>query len=211
MKNAENDVSVTSTTRLLMSEIERRNCYHLIVAAEKQVIHFWNKNTQYVYLLRTGEVEIRRISDNMVISCLKPPSAIGLTLRSEQDTYHYIKTSAPAELMAVRKEVIFDVFDTCELWREAFTLCVDVANKAFERDEACASRNVYSIVRQHLEMIWVMDEQQRNSTSVFEFILDRANISRSSLNKIIKDLSVGGYIKTYRGKLLDKKNLPMNY
>lgn len=97
------------------------------------------------------------------------------------------------------------------LWHEAFTLGIAVANTCFTRDEACASRNVYGIVRQHIEMLWALGGDQCKKLSVFEFVLNRTSVSRSSLNKILKDLSKGGYIMMHRGKLIEKKTLPTNY
>ncbi|MHB9348925.1 helix-turn-helix domain-containing protein, partial [Enterobacter vonholyi] len=84
-----------------------------------------------------------------------------------------------------RQERALRLIEEQSLWQEAFTLCVDVVNKCYIRDEAFASRNVYGIVRQHLEMLWEMDEEQRSRFSAFEFILSRTTVSRSSLNKIL--------------------------
>ncbi|WP_320339062.1 helix-turn-helix domain-containing protein [Enterobacter asburiae] len=47
--------------------------------------------------------------------------------------------------------------------------------------------------------------------SIFSFILSRTSISRSSLNKILKDLYKGGYITLNRGKLVALKKLPSKY
>ncbi|WP_420888545.1 helix-turn-helix domain-containing protein [Cronobacter universalis] len=42
-------------------------------------------------------------------------------------------------------------------------------------------------------------------------MLSRSSISRSSLNKILKELCNGGYIKINRGRLIDMKNLPSKF
>jgi CRP-like cAMP-binding protein len=211
MNNTACDPNRMSPAHIIIKKIESSHQFHVIFAAEEQSVYFFNKGTQYIYLLREGQVEIRRNSDNMVISHVKSPSVVGLAIRSEQENYHYIKTTMPTELMAVKKDTAFELFSEDNLWREAFSLCVDIVNSAYMRDEICTTRNVYKVVRNHLELLWTMEEPQRSSTSLFEFIMDRTKISRSSLNKIVKELSAGGYIKTYRGKLLDKKTLPMNY
>ncbi|MBL5926028.1 helix-turn-helix domain-containing protein [Enterobacter asburiae] len=195
----------------IIEKIEKADCFHMVVADEKQAIKFCQKETQYIYCLRSGEAEVRRLSDNTVVAYVKAPAITGLTIQEQDTVFHYLRTTRPAELMAVRLERALHLIEKQSLWQEAFTLCVEIANKCYIRDEAFASRNVYGIARQHIEMLWEMDEEERRRFSVFEFILSRTTISRSSLNKILKDLSTGGYITMYRGKLLDKKSLPANY
>ena len=196
---------------IITDAFENMNCYHLLTAAGKQNIYFRNRGEQFIYCLRSGDAEVRRVSDDTIVSYIRAPVVSGLTLLPGGQIYHYLKTTIPAELIVVRHDRGMEVIAELNLWREAYLVTSDVANMFFIRDEACASRNVYGLVRQHLEMLWEMDETQRAGTSVFEFILSRTTISRSSLNKILKDLSAGEYIKMHRGKLLEKENLPRNY
>ncbi|MCG7803913.1 helix-turn-helix domain-containing protein [Enterobacter vonholyi] len=204
-------ISAQLAAERIIDNIESADCFHRVVAGEKQTIPFRQKETQYVYCLCAGEAEVRRLSDDTVVAYVKAPAVTGLTLREKDTIFHYLRTTRPAELMAVRQERALRLIEEQSLWQEAFTLCVDVVNKCYIRDEAFASRNVYGIVRQHLEMLWEMDEEQRSRFSAFEFILSRTTVSRSSLNKILKELSTGGYITMRRGRLMDKKSLPANY
>ncbi|HID4702653.1 TPA: helix-turn-helix domain-containing protein, partial [Enterobacter cloacae] len=78
-------------------------------------------------------------------------------------------------------------------------------------DQRFSSKNAYDIIKNNLEAIWELPENERSQISVFKFILSRSSISRSSLNKVLKDLNDGGYINIHRGKLLNIKNLPLKY
>ncbi|HEO9815833.1 TPA: helix-turn-helix domain-containing protein [Klebsiella variicola] len=194
----------------MIKHIEQENCYHLIVASGRQEIQLYENNICYHYCLRAGEIEIRRLSDDIVVSYLKAPDIVGLSTYDKSQVYHYIKTISNVELLAIKHENFYRMIEEKKLWQEAFTLSIYMLNINYIRDEALASRNVYGIVRHYIEIFWSMEEE-RSRFSIFEFILSRTNISRSSLNKILKDLCLGGYIKMERGKLIDKKNLPLNY
>ena len=59
------------------------------------------------------------------------------------------------------------------------------------------------IVIEHLKEIWALDEPERHTTSVYNFILSRNNISRSAVQKVVRELESSGDIKFYRGKLIE--------
>ncbi|MBV8041265.1 helix-turn-helix domain-containing protein, partial [Pluralibacter sp.] len=63
----------------------------------------------------------------------------------------------------------------------------------------------------YLEMLWEQHRDSLDEISIFDFILNRAAVSRSSLNKILKELSDGGYVKINRGRLVYLKKLPTGY
>ncbi|WP_409513916.1 helix-turn-helix domain-containing protein [Serratia proteamaculans] len=71
--------------------------------------------------------------------------------------------------------------------------------------------DVYGIISSHLEDIWALPEEERLKISIFNFIMQRAPVSRSSIHKIIKELNKGGFIKTERGKLLNLTNIPRGF
>ena len=203
--------SVTIAANRIIDAIENDNCYHLLIAGDNQCIHFQKKDIIYLMCLRSGQAEIRRISDNTVVANIKSPAILGLTLYKETKILHYLKTTCSSELLMVNHEQGMNLINEKTLWKEAFLLSINMTNTCYMRDENFISRNVYGIVRQHLELIWEMDSDTRVTLSMFDFILNRTTISRSSLNKILKELIAGGYIKTRRGILLEKFTLPLKY
>ncbi|HAS1004211.1 TPA: hypothetical protein I3768_004297 [Enterobacter cloacae] len=92
-----------------------------------------------------------------------------------------------------------------------FLMTCEITLNFFKRDQRFSSKNAYDIIKNNLEAIWELPENERSQISVFKFILSRSSISRSSLNKVLKDLNDGGYINIHRGKLLNIKNLPLKY
>lgn len=203
--------SVTIAANRIIDAIENENCYHLLIAGHNQCIHFHKNEIIYLMCLRSGQAEIRRISDNTVVAYIKSPAILGLSLDKKTKTLHYLKTTCSSELLMVSHDYGMDLINKKALWKEAFLLSTNMTNTCYIRDENFISRNVYGIVRQHLELIWEMDPDIRETFSIFDFILNRTTISRSSLNKILKELCAGGYIKTRRGILLEKHTLPLKY
>lgn len=211
MQSSSHILDIIDIVHSLITKIENSEFAFSILAGEKQVIKFKKDEEQYVYFLISGSVEICRISDNKVVYNFAAPAIIGLLYESESDIVHYIKVTKPTELKAVNRNTFLEFINENNLWMEIFEVSIDLTRRTYMRDELFASRDVYSIVRMHIEIFWTMYVQNGDNSSLFDFILNRTTISRSSLNKIIKELNAGGYIKTYRGKLIEKKRLPLSF
>ncbi len=195
----------------IIDSIEKETHYHLVMAGEKQVIPFLQKDILRLFCLCSGGVDMRRLSDNTIVAHIDAPAVAGLSLSKDAKILHYLKTTSPTQLKVISHETGMHIINKNNLWKEAFLLSNSMINISYIRDEHCISRNVYEIVRQHIELIWELDIEIRSSISVFDFILSRTNISRSSICKILKDLSVGGYIEINRGRLAKKTHLPQHY
>lgn len=195
----------------IASYIEHESKFNLILSSAKQVINFENSNKKYVFYLKIGEVEVRRLIDDKIISNIKSPAIIGLSTLFHEENYHYIRSSSNIEILAIESREMVKVIGDNNLWEDAFIIMSSALISLYFRDEVVSSNKVYGVVRNHIEILWSLSENERSQISIFDFILSRTSISRSSLNKILKNLSIGGYIKLNRGRLLDKKQLPINY
>lgn len=184
---------------------------HSIYASKDQRVDFYSNGKSYVYFLKNGEVEVHRQIDDIVIVNIRGPAIIGLTSLFSEVSYHYFKCVGNVNLMAVDKMSMIKFIDNNNLWKDAFLIASNAARLSYQHDEIISSKNVYGIVKNHLELLWSMDERERLDTSIFDFVMRRNVISRSSLNKILKDLSSGGYIEIKRGKLFGINKLPIKY
>lgn len=184
---------------------------HTIYAARHQKITFEDKSQSYIYIIQCGTVDVRRKNDGIIVLTTKSPSILGLTSLFSGVYYHYLSTVTDSQIIAIKRLAAIDFLNRENLWKEAAKVLSQTSQIYYQRDEVVSGNTVYDIIKNHLEILWKYPEGEREKISVFDFIMGRSNISRSSLNKVLKDLSLGGYLILHRGKLLNLKNLPKSY
>ncbi|WP_371344154.1 helix-turn-helix domain-containing protein [Klebsiella quasipneumoniae] len=195
----------------LSKALEEEGRHNIIISSIKQKIYFSDEDESWIYILKSGSVNVCRISDDMVLLNIEAPAIIGMTSLFKKQYYHYLVTTANTTMIRVKTKDSFNIIERKNLWKQACEIVCNASQYYYKRDELVYASNVYDIIKNHLEIIWQMPEDARCKVSVFEYILSRTGISRSSLNKILKDLFKGGYIVMKRGKLLAMKKLPSKY
>lgn len=183
----------------------------VIYAAPNQNIAFSSNGKKFIYYLIDGEIDIYRQVDDILLLTMQAPKILGLSILDSENCFHYIKTTKNSKLMAFEQQNFVDIVNDNNLWKDVFTITSSLMKSYFIRDEMFCSKGVYGVIKHNLEALWNYPPAKRERTSIFKYILSRSDISRSSLSKILKDLSDGGYISINRGKLLDMKNLPAKY
>lgn len=191
-----------------LSECDDR---HVIYAAPHQNILFQDKVQSYIYIVQSGVVDVRRKNDGIIVLTTKSPSVLGLTSLFSDVYYHYLSTVTESNIIAINRLSVIECLNKEGLWSEAAKILCQAAQFYYKRDEVVSGSTVYEVIRNHLEILWEYPKQERDVISVFDFVMGRSNISRSSLNKVLKDLSLGGYLVLHRGKLIDLKKLPRLY
>jgi CRP-like cAMP-binding protein len=197
MKHLTGDNSINE----IITHIEGCNEKISIYAAQKQRIDFMDANRAYIYHLISGEIQIHRKNDDIVVLNVKAPALLGFTAINEAKYYHYLTVVSDAKLIAIDKNEIVRILNEFNLWEHAFNIVCKVTQLYHHRDEAMSSSTVYDLVKKYLELLWEYPDEERMKISVFEFIMSRSIISRSSINKVLKDLIGDGYIKMHRGKI----------
>lgn len=195
----------------ILEIVEGSNKFMRIYASNGQRINFTLNNKPHVYFLTEGRVDIYRKADDIVIFTVYAPYILGIIFMFEKDDYHYFRASTDATFTAIPAKELDSLADSNNLWKHFFLMTCEITLNFFKRDQRFSSKNAYNIIKNNLESIWELPENERTQISVFKFILSRSTISRSSLNKVLKDLHDGGYINIHRGKLLNIKNLPLKY
>jgi hypothetical protein len=84
----------------------------------------------------------------------------------------------------------------------AFDILTSHLQMYFTRENMLSQPNVKMIIIEHLRYIWEQPEGIRNKTSLFTFILSRNQIARSTVHKVIMELTLSGAIQTARGRLI---------
>lgn len=206
-----NRMNNTHELEAVIAVFENAPQSQLIYASEDQRIPFTVKNKKYIYLLSEGTVDIHRAADNILLFSLRAPALFGIVTLSSENIYHNLKTATNSKLVAIEKNSFIELIDKNSLWREIYIIATEMVSLFFKRDERFNCKNVYNIIKNNLEVLWELPDKEREEISVFKFIMSRSNISRSSLNNVLRELSEGEYIKIHRGRLLYMKSLPERY
>ncbi|MGL3103907.1 helix-turn-helix domain-containing protein [Enterobacter asburiae] len=187
------------------------HAHHVIYAAPKQKLSFKDESCSYVYILTKGMVDIRRNSDGVIVFTTKGKALLGLESIFTGLYFHHLTCVTESQIIAIDRLAALDLFNAKNSWQAVSVILSQAAEYHYRRDSMVSCCTTYDIIRNHLEMIWSYPEEDRVNISVFDFILNRTRISRSSLNKVLKDLTLGGYIYLRRGRLINVVKIPKSY
>ena len=206
-----NSVPHQAVARLGNSIKHHRNALKLVSGVNKNISFniFGKKNIIYLY---EGSVSLHSEKNNILIFKFDAPFIIGLDQIFSCDEYYYITPNDNVLLYMLTHEDAIDTFDKEKLWKDiAQLMSYSMRLYEYRSDNFLENRSIYHIVKTHLETIWELPEKERVKISVFNYILKRHKISRSSVAKIIKELNNGSYITTKRGVLINLKKLPPRF
>lgn len=206
-----NNYADFESTWNFIEQISECDTRHTIYAAPNQKITFEDKSQSYIYIIQHGIVDVRRKNDDIIVLTKKSPSILGLTSLFSDVYYHYLSTVTEVKMIAIEQLAAIEYLSRKNLWREAAEVLCQASQLYYQRDEIVSGNTVYDVIRNHLEILWQYPRREREEISVFEFIMERSNVSRSSLNKVLKNLSLGGHVILQRGKLIDLRKLPKSY
>lgn len=182
-----------------------------VYSSPKKIFHFKYNGNQVVYILVAGKVELCNTRNKIIIAEIKHPAV--LLSGGEADVDHvFIRTASDVILHRIDLINLYLLVEKEGLWRHmamifAWYLEIYSSREYFHS----STNNSYSLVKFYLESLWNNNKEGLEYISIFDFILSRTTISRSNLNKILHDLSKGGYIKIKRGKLIQLNKLPERY
>lgn len=164
-----------------------------------------------VIYLNEGSAGLYYNENGCLISDMYAPAVIGLTYLFFSNHDMNITFKAKSSVYYINQNDFIKMCDQKQLWRNVSHIIAKTERKLNSNPTLSMYRSAYDIVRFYIESIWTLPEQEREKISVYQYIQERSRLSRSSLHKIIKDLNVGGYIKTERGRLMDVQRLPVKY
>lgn len=184
---------------LIGREIEMCNSSCLIYRKKRQ--RFDAEHPHNVFYLKVGRVSVYRKADNVLTNILSGPAILGLSQMKQKEKTHFFRCDVDCEMWGLPVAETNKLFTDKRLWEYAFELLTTLTYQYHLRELMVSQRSVRGIIIQYLKSIWDMSEELREKTSIYTFILQRNNISRSSIYKTICDLTDEGMIKVSRGKL----------
>ncbi|OAT15204.1 hypothetical protein M977_04734 [Buttiauxella gaviniae ATCC 51604] len=165
-----------------------------------------------VFLIEEGQVALYRKADDKLILHFQPPFPFGITMSSSHTKNYYMVCESDIRASILNKEHFFANISDNQAWMSILnivTYLIDVAEQQHHRNYLVT--NTYDIIKLCISQIWTLPEEQRNSISIYDYVLSRYQISRSSITKVMKSLNEGGYISTKRAILKSVYFLPEKY
>lgn len=160
------------------------------------------RENQICFLIK-GCVSAYRLKDNILTLSLNAPAILGLAqMRSDKAT-HYMRCNEDCEMWLLDADHAVSMFDILNMWRHAFDILTKHVYLYHDRETMINQPNVKSVVLEHIKLLWGMEADQREKTSIYTYVLSRNIVSRSAVHKAIQELEADGVVKVTRGKLLE--------
>jgi hypothetical protein len=163
------------------------------------------KNNNNIYYIETGRISFYRVQDNMLTITMSAPCLAGVAQMLFQYQTHYIRCDESCSMWVISNQDIKQLISQNNLWMHMYNLLAKQVQLYFEREYMISQKSTREIVLQNLAYIWDMPEEERVSTSIYNFILLRTHISRSGIHKVISELEKEMVVETVRGKLTHLK------
>ena len=160
------------------------------------------KTYNNICYLTEGSVSIYRMENDIVTITINAPAILGLAQMRNEFKSHYLRCNCDCEMFVISTRDAIALFNENNLWMHAFDILTSHLQMYFTRENMLSQPNVKMIIIEHLRYIWEQPEGIRNKTSLFTFILSRNQIARSTVHKVIMELTLSGAIQTARGRLI---------
>ncbi|NLS53053.1 helix-turn-helix domain-containing protein [Hafnia alvei] len=172
-----------------------------------------DKHAEYeVYLVTKGRVDIWRESDNRLVETAFAPSILGLQGSAYRSQYYHLKFPADVEVSTLPLQAAMTIIEQQSLWRDVFYYQGYLNDRQLHHESMLINSSTYETVCLFLQDLSHYSDSERAKLSVADYILQRSNLARSGVMKVLADLRFGGYIDIQHGKLIKILNsFPRNY
>ncbi|RJT44745.1 helix-turn-helix domain-containing protein [Rahnella woolbedingensis] len=185
-----------------------------VVADEKNIPITMNAEDgkQQIILLVEGDIKGYRSSDNLLYGIASAPAMLGLMTSEYSSTSFIFKANKDSKVWVLPRDVAIDLIAEHGLVRELIAYTTSFTDYRSYHSDLMINRTAYDIICGLLLEMERLPEEFRRKNSMANFILERSNLARSGVMKILADLRVGGYIDIQNGKLIAiNKRLPDEY
>lgn len=173
----------------------------------------FHKNGPEIYLLKNGNFWLHRRVDDLQMSMAKAPHIFGLAeLVIPVGDTTYVKFAADSEVYALsgaKAQALLN--QQPALWQDVSRVLAFHLHFSTWRDLHLLNDNAYDTIRGKLLELEKHDETLRKSTTILNYILGTTTLSRSTILRVMKNLTEGGYLEAQRGRLIRIVHLPLRY
>ncbi|MEB6379145.1 helix-turn-helix domain-containing protein [Leclercia adecarboxylata] len=175
----------------------------------------WQKiitaDPDYIHIVISGEVEIRRKSDELSMFIMRHSGFLGVSAIYSSASRMYGLARTNTVIRTIKKTDFERLIGEHNLWAEFTQVLVWYINILSKRDDVLVARSAYSVVREFLLEINDLIVQHKRDVNVYDYIQEYTNLARSTIIKILSDLKKGQYIVVEKGKLVSINSLPERY
>lgn len=165
-----------------------------------------------VVLVLEGRVDIWHEMDNRLVETAFAPSILGLQGSPWRTQHYYLKFLSGCEVSVIPYKMAMQIIEQQCLWREVFYNQGYLNDRQLHHDSLLINSSTYDVVCMFIRELASYSDEDRAKLSVADYILQRSNIARSGVMKVLADLRFGGYIDIQHGKLIKiLNNFPKNY
>lgn len=174
---------------------------------------FKDKHAEFeVYLVTKGRVDIWREADNRLVETAFAPSILGLQGSAYRSQHYHLKFHTGAEVSTIPLQAAMVIIEQQSLWRDVFYYQGYLNDRQLHHESMLINSSTYETVCLFLKELSQYSDSERAKLSVADYILQRSNLARSGVMKVLADLRFGGYIDIQHGKLIKILNsFPRNY
>lgn len=175
----------------------------------------WQKiitaDVNFIHIVISGEVEIRRVSDELSMFTMRSAGFLGVSSVYNKASYMYGIARDTTVIRTIRKDEFERLIGEKNLWPQFSQILVWYIGLLSKRDDILVARSAYSVVREFLLEINELIIYQNRDVNVYDYIQEYTNLARSTIIKILSDLKKGHYIVVEKGKLKNITSLPERY
>ncbi|AUU84733.1 helix-turn-helix domain-containing protein [Leclercia adecarboxylata] len=175
----------------------------------------WQKiitaDSQYVHVMVSGEIEIRRNSDELSMFTMRQAGFLGISAIYNTASRMYGLVRDTTIIRTIRRDEFERLISEKNLWPEFSQYLIWYIDILSKRDDILVARSAYSIVREFLLEINDLIVHQNRDINVYDYIQEYTSLARSTIIKILSDLKKGHYIVVEKGKLINITSLPERY
>lgn len=167
---------------------------------------------QQIILLLEGDIKCFRTSDNLLYGIANAPTMLGLMTSEYSSASFIFKGNKESKISVLPRDRAIDLIAEHGLVREVIACTTRFTDYRNYHSDLMINRTAYDIICGLLLEIERLPQEVRSKSSVVNFILERSNLARSGVMKILADLRTGDYIDIQNGKLITiNKRFPDEY
>ncbi|POZ17531.1 hypothetical protein C3Z09_07305 [Lelliottia aquatilis] len=153
-----------------------------------------------VTLITSGQVDIWRNHDNLLVATVIAPGILGLQGSDFRYHTHTFRRQGLSDILYLTHEAAMKIINENNLASDVMTYQAYIGDHQSYRDIVMVNSSTYSIVCMMLTEL--AQHPNHAEMSVEKYILTRTRLARSGVMKILSDLRYGGFIEMEKGKLI---------
>lgn len=159
------------------------------------------EGTPCCLILLDGVAAAYRVNDNILINYITAPYVLGLTgvLKTEMV---YIRTLTDVELGVISIESATDLIERNNMWKEVALYISEIIIGLANYHNNTMGRPTQDLIEYLINKLLSEPLEIRSNTVVADYILDKTNLSKSTIMKTLAIFKEQGRLESERGVLV---------